>query len=1181
MSLRFVIGRAGAGKTAHCLGEIRRALIASPLEGPPLVLLVPEQASLQMERALIEAPGPPAYHRCRVLSFRRLAQQIVSEHDPQASTQITPHRRLMMVACLLARDQAGDEPLRVFGPVRRSVGFQQQLAALFELLLAQGARPEQIEACAAQARELTPLHRQRLADVSSLFRAYVNALADTLVDPAQLCTRAAGLVGRASHLAGARVWVDGFAGFNGSELALLVNVAKAARHVEVTLLIDPDSPVLTADGGPIDDWDLFAPTARTYASLVRACRASGVQIAEPLVLRPATPPRFARASQLATLERHVSAGPPRHDAPSGDERQVNIVECPSRRLEVEEVARRIRSLVQRSDRSLRYRDIAVAARDLTLYADLISSTFASCGIPCFVDQRQPVAHHPLVELIRGLVRIARDDFSIEAVSTLLKTGFFPIPDDRLDELENFLHAHGIAGRSAKGGWGGGDWSFRRRYSSARAREEPSAAERQRLERVNRTRRTLLELIAPWTEPLASAEHPTPSQLGRWLFDCLAKLQVEQQLEALAVEAEADGLIDRANLHRQLYAELIRLLDDFHDVLGDEPLSLSEWAETLEAALAPWTVGLAPPTVDQVLVGAIERSRHPEVRAVFLIGFNQGVFPAAPPADVVLTDAQRKVLAASGIDAGPPRWQRVFDDRLLAYVAITRPSELLCISYATADEEGRPLEPSVYLQSIRAALPEVAIERVRDPATSRDCSHIAELGHLTAALAGELSTRAADPADDPQPGQRAACNALYEAGRARPELVEPLRRSLAGLGGPIRAELSPQAANDLFEPYYSVSLSALESYASCPYQYFARYGLRLQERLAHRIASLDLGVLTHAVLEQLFGELLDSGDSLEALPDEELARRLRDAGARVMAELADELVLSEGRRDYLLQRNERDLLHSLNRQRRSMRVGKFRPRRIEVAFGLGDDPHGLPPLRIDTPGGREVVVRGRIDRVDLAELGTDLAGVVIDYKRDDDRKLVLARVLHGLQLQLLGYLLVVQQSGESLAGRPIRPAGAFYANLLTPYERVSHPSELSGESAPAADRKRFRGAFDARALPALDADMQPGRWSTVVSGYLTTGGEPGHEDRSDLIRSEQFGVALEHTRRKIGELADAMFDGRIEARPYILRGTSPCQWCAYNSVCRFEFAGGAVRILAHPGRLDAVGQMAHGGPADAR
>jgi len=374
---------------------------------------------------------------------------------------------------------------------------------------------------------------------------------------------------------------------------------------------------------------------------------------------------------------------------------------------------------------------------------------------------------------------------------------------------------------------------------------------------------------------------------------------------------------------------------------------------------------------------------------------------------------------------------------------------------------------------------------------------------------------------------------------------------------------------LFPSKFVLSLSALETYAKCPFKYFARYGLRLEPRRTHELAAVDIGTLNHAILETLFAGMINDGVWLDTIEEEALLARLTSAIEHTAAAMHDAIIVTPGRREYLMRRRELELRRWLERHRHAARKGLFRPARVEAAFG-GDEQD--PAFEISTPQGRRVQLRGRIDRIDLAELGDDLVGIVIDYKPGNDRRLDLVSVLHGLELQLVGYLLALQSMGESLAGRPIRPVGAFYAALRTPYKSVGGPQVATGDADELARRHKLRGTFDAEALPLLDAELGPGAYSSVVQVQIKKDGEIGNEKSSDLVRAESFPDVLEHARRRIGELADALLDGRIDVKPYMLKNTTPCAWCDFRSVCRFEFETGDIRLLPTIGRLHAIEQM---------
>ncbi len=110
MSLRLIAGRSGSGKTRLCLDEIRAKLQEDPL-GPPLILLVPEQATFQAEFAMATTPGLNGFMRAQVLSFRRLAFRVMQETGGSAVVPIQDNGKAMLLHKVL---EARRESLRLF-----------------------------------------------------------------------------------------------------------------------------------------------------------------------------------------------------------------------------------------------------------------------------------------------------------------------------------------------------------------------------------------------------------------------------------------------------------------------------------------------------------------------------------------------------------------------------------------------------------------------------------------------------------------------------------------------------------------------------------------------------------------------------------------------------------------------------------------------------------------------------------------------------------------------------------------------------------------------------------------------------------------------------------------------------------------------------------------------------------
>ena len=940
MSIRFILGRAGSGKTHYCLAAVRARLQEDRLDGTHAILLVPEQASLQMERELIEDPAIGAFSRAEVLSFRRLAMRVLSQAGGLGDSTLTPLGRLMVLRHLLERDQ---KHLRCYGPVLNKRGFVAELAAAIVELMHEQVAPAMLrETLGGLPADSASAHK--VHDVARVYQAYRDYLTDGPADPERYLDLAAGRLGECAWLQGGEVWVDGFAGFTRQEMSLLVELGRLSGRLEVALLLDPADLEDPAAEDPLSSFGLFAATQRTFAELRQRFAAAELSVDPPLLLTPRPPPRFASSKTLACLERSVfkagGAAPARH---SGVTPEVELYAFPNRRLEVEAALCRVQDLVRREKDPLRYRDIALIMRDVGLYHDLISAGCEERQIPVFVDRRQPVSHHPLVELMRALCLLGAQDFSREAVSLLIKTGLVPIEDHRLDALENFVIAYGISGSAL---WTRREWGY---WDQPTGKSGPKALSKQqqaRIRRLNETRRQLLRALGPWADLCTGRVRQTGSAWVSALEEVLSSLGVRQRLEAWRIEAEEDGRPAEAMEHHQVWTEAGGVLQDLREGLGQAEMDMAQFGDILGTGLGELTLGLAPPTLDQLLVGTIERSRHPALRAVLLLGFNERVFPRAPAEPCILNDEDRQALAeACPREAGRPILrlgstgrQRFSEERFLGYVALTRASQSLWISYAAADEQGKELFASPFVGEVQGASPGLSVRQVGDPQETRRAELVGSAAALAGRLAGEFGGRPPFSVDPDKAAQRGNWNRLYAECLKDDTLAPALGRALTSLAHVNEAALDADAVDSLYRGALRNSVTRLECFASCPFRHFAEYGLGLDQRLEHRLEALELGTLSHQVIEEFVREIMAEAATLHELDQVTVERRLKELAAGAADELHDELLLAEARRDQVPPPGRR--------------VG-LRAAREGFAAGPGvAHPQGAPPgiVRAHRPGG---------------------------------------------------------------------------------------------------------------------------------------------------------------------------------------------------------------------------------------
>ncbi len=1158
MAVRFILGRAGTGKTYHCLEAVCRRLKEDPINGPRLILLVPEQASQQIERAIVLPPAQaPAALRAEVLSFQRLAHRVLESVGAPLRQALTEPAQAMVLQHLTANLSS---KLSYYRRLDRLGGLVSRLAATIIELIQEGVMPDELAATGSTARRADPAHEAKLHDIRAVYSAYLDYLSCGRLDPHQHLSIAREGFARCDWLHGAEVWVDGFASLSGEEIRTLSVLARLSAHTEITVLVDPGllarNPRRSSDDVATS---LFAKTQKTYQELHGVLTDAGLQIENPLVLDGEVPRRFSRRPSLARLERSLFTSRPQADADAVD--GIELIELPSRRIEVDYAVSRICQWVQRPNAPYRYHDVAIIVRDLEVYHDVLTEVLQARGVPFFIDRRRPIAHHPLVELLRGGARVADENMSLESVRLLLKCGLLDLTAEVADELENYLVAHGLEGAET---WNGPDWSFVRKKSFRLQDQRNVEEEARKLARINAARRSVLNILNSWMAFAGKTDGHTGPDWIAGIHQWLSHLGAARTLSKLAEEADADGRLEEAEEHRLVWRETMSFLDDFSFAFPEVKLTIGELTDAMEAGLAGLTLGLVPPTVDQLLVGSIERSRHPDIKAAVVLGFNDALFPRRVSEDPILNDDDRASLLSAGVRVAAPFRDRVMDESLLAYIALTRASEALVVTYATSDDEGKALRPSPFVKSLCAACPGLTVTAVGDPIRDRSTWEVFTASDLRKRLPMEFRSRPRVEKDDP--GVRGRWNGLYEMVRTELAADAPFLMGMSSLGERKAARISPSSVTRLFSDPLKTSVSQLESYAACPFQYFAKNILDLKEREEAEVKPIDVGQVHHRILEDFILSTVSRGKGLDQLSDAEMMGGLIESCGRLGPLLSAGGGISNPRDAYLYRRSGKSLAKILRAQRRVAATGSARPRRAELSFGF-EKEDGLPALNLVTPAGRTVLVRGYIDRVDLAELGDELLGVVIDYKRTADKNLDMSRVYHGLSLQLLAYLLVLAEQGETIAGRSIRPIGALFVSLLSQYHRVDHPAEVE-ESREAVLEGSFRprGVLLADKFQALDRSFNEGR-STEYNFFRKKDGTIGNVDSTDAAEAADFHNTLEHTRAKLGALAGGILEGDVTVRPYRLKTFSPCSWCPMGGVCRFEMGVSEIRFLESLKRLE--------------
>jgi ATP-dependent helicase/nuclease subunit B len=1163
---RFLLGPAGSGKTFRCLAEIRDALAAAP-DGPLLILLAPKQATFQLERQLLADPALQGYTRLRILSFERLAEFVLTTLRVAPPQLLNEEGRVMVLRALLMRH--GQE-LKLFRKSARRPGFARQLGEVLAELQQHQFTPAKLRGLAARPNLPDEL-RHKLHDLALLFDAYTRWLGEhELQDANRLLDFATGALRPQSTPHGSRftfqrLWLDGFAEMTPAEMDLLAAVLPGGERATLAFCLDESA---APAGGEASWLSLWATLRKTYQECRRRVEAlPDGEISVEQLRRGAQQNRFARNPELALLEAHWSGDSPvraseatpdnnnSRTKPSAPQ-SISLIACPSPEAEAAFAAREILRSVRDGGR---FRDTAVLVRDLERYHQPLERAFRRYEIPVFLDRRESVAHHPLAELTRSALRTVAFDWQPEDWFAALKTGFPGADEAEVDRLENESLAHG---------WRGAKW-----------REPLSIADDPALARsAERLRQALLPPFTRLAQRLAALQNqPTGAQLAEALRELWAQLDVERTLErrSLAEAQTCETSLDPSRpgnaaschaplrqppltIHLTVWEQMNAWLDNLELAFPRGPLPLRDWLPILEAGLANLTVGVIPPALDQVLIGAIDRSRNPDLKLALVLGLNEGVFPAPPAAPNLLTDTDRDALQQHGAALGPDLRDQLARERYLGYIACTRASQKLVATYSRQDANGKLLNPSTFVSHWQRLWPGLEGEAFSGEVDLHEAEHVCELVAPLIAVQNAAERRVPTGREmgaTPQ-GAEPVAGAPVEGWAPLLQLpaLAMLRDGLRQLRHPDPAErLSPALAEKLFGPVLRTSVSRLEAFAACPFKFFVHSGLRAEERKLFELDAREQGGFQHEVLRLFHDQLRGEGKRWRDLTPAEARERVGRIAAALTADYRDGLLRDTEQSRFtarVLTESLQDFVEVLVDWMRGQY--EFEPAAVELEFGGRDGK--FPGWEMDLGAGHRLVLQGRIDRVDLCrEPGGDAAWcVVMDYK-SGHRQLDPVLMRHGVQLQLLGYLSVLRHWADP---RPLFgvarlvPAGVFYVNLRGKYERAG--SRAEGLADAEAARKlayRHTGRFDASLVRKLDRRPDVTQGDQFNYRLNQDGGRRANS--TEALERAQFEQLLENFEARVREMGPRIIAGDATVDPYRKSGATPCEQCDYRAICRID------------------------------
>ncbi len=1122
MSVRFILGRGGSGKSTHILKKIRDRVQDD--ETSPVILLVPEQYTFEMEKRmsnLFTGEKKDKYLRARVLSFKTMSNIVFSNVGGLTDININASGKAMMTYRAI---ESVSEELDIFSKSSSQSGFVSSISDIIGELKQYNITPERLEETANEVESETL--RLKLKDVSKIYKEFENKLHENYVDSQDLLNSLGEKLVNCDYFKDAYIYIDEFTGFTPNQYKVLKNIFHQAKEVCISLTIDNPYNISYNKSDP------FSRTKFTYQKLVKLCNEEGIKLEASENLNDIIH-RFENVKELIHLEKYYHSYP--YKTYEEETENIKIKEFNNLYSEVEEIAKEIVSIVR--DKNIRYRDITIATRDLNKYDFLIHSIFTEYNIPHFIDKKREAKSNPIIVLIIAVLEMKNRRYSYETMFRYLKSGLLGISDGDISLLENYVLANGIKGKK----WFEEKWEYGLYHNIVSGESEYEIYVR---EKVNEIKDKVLAPIIKLQENLKGKN--TVEDICKYVYEFLIDINMPETIENLIMNFKEKGQLDIANQYAQVWDIVIGILDQMVEIMGTENISLDKYIRVINLGFDEYELGLVPPSIDQVLVSSVDRMKNSSTKYLYLIGTTDGTFPLIAKDNGLLNDSDRELLGKNGVEVDIDSKTKTFEEQYLVYKALTSTSENLIVTYPISDHEGKTLRPSIIISRLKKLFTNI----------NHQSYLLEEKLDNDEAIINSITTKVPtfnnliNEAKEYDEGKKINDIWLdvYRYYAKDEEYKDITTKVISGLTYTNQVQkVEEEKIKKLYENT-PLSVSKLETYAKCPFAYFMQYGLKAKERKEYSFTAPDLGTFIHNILDTFSNQMIKDRLSWRDIQYDYIIEEVSKIVDEIVNKIPGYILDSSARYRYLAYRLKKMLITAISIISEQIKQGSFEPSDYEVDFS---DKGKYPPIKIILSNGEEIKLRGQIDRVDSFEDEEGKYIRIIDYK-SSKRDLSLTEIFHGLQLQLLVYLDAILESSKNTSEN-LQPAAILYSEIDDPIAKFDENKEDDEIRESILKKLKMQGMVikDPKILKEMDKALDNGEKasSLIIPASINKDGTISKSTKG--VTKEEFEVIRKYVKGIIKELCEDMLGGNIDISPYKHKQQTPCGFCDYSSICQFD------------------------------
>ena len=1126
MGLRIVYGRSGSGKSRYIYNEIHNKINSG--EKRKIFIITPEQFSFTAEKKLME--NQKAIINAEVLTFDRMAYRVLNETEG-IHNNLTKCGKSMLFYAILKKEKnnltllnKSDENIDLC--IRTISEFKKNKVLLADL-------KNKIKNINDEYLKI------KLQDMILIYEKFEECINNNYIDETDLLTKLEKNIEKTNIFKNSLIYIDEFSGFTKQELLIIKTLLKISNEVTITSCSD------NLDLNTNPDIDIFYSNKKTIKKILNLTDKD--EKIKTINLDKLY--RF-KNGELAFIEKYLFDKT--NNKYKEEINNIHLFLANNKYSEIENIAKNIIELI--NNNKYKYNEISIITKNMTSYSSLVKSIFSKYEIPVFIDEKKDLNQNLLIRYILSILEMILKNYSYESVFNYLKNPFLSINIDDIFKLENYVVKYGIKNNKFKK-----DFIY---GINERNKNE--------IEYLNNLRKKIINPIINLENKINKKQKI--NDIINEFYYFLIKDNIEKK-----IEIKINNLNNKININKKIsinknknkyfvnqrfkfnfkkiinkkannfelakeyklsYEIIINIFQEIKNIFNNEKMTLEDLYKILITGLKNSTLGKIPATQDQVIFGDVDRSRSHKVKAIFIIGLNDGFFPSINKEEGFFNDLDRELLKNNGIELANGTIEKLYEDNFNIYKAFTTAENKLFLSYVSSDIDGKSLRASSLLLKLKKIL--INLKEKSDILDD-------DVYYIEKNLYEELLLKINKMNNNHIKEEKTNFDdlfLLYRYFNNKKNYKKALNNNLNYIKFlKLPKKIKKENIQKLYGNKIMTSVSKLEMFKNCPYEYFLQYSLKLKEKEELKIRNIDTGSFMHEVIDLFFQELKNKKISIKEIDEYIIEKIINNIIDEKLQDSKNYIFSSTKKYTLLVKRLKRLIIKAVKYIIYSLNSSDFEILNTEISF---DEKKGhYKPIMINLENGKKVEIMGKIDRVDLAKDEDNKYIRIIDYK-SSVKDIDFSNINGGLQLQLITYLDAMCKIEDFI------PAGILYFNLLE--QIINSDKKLTEEEIEEKIKNSFKmkGLIlaDVKVAVMQDNNLRPLTSSKIIPAYMDKFGNLSPKKSSSLTR-EEFSRLQKFVNKTIKEISNEIFDGNIELKPYYKNKKTPCEYCNYKNICGFN------------------------------